>query len=318
MFDYQKEHSAEFVPDGAKWQFEELVCEKHSSVPLVLDLKIGNWLCCSVCEKNGGGCLTSLNPNSLRVWTHNTALSQEGIEFIDPDSGKHWRVPAVRQEIIGDLELESGCKFHVLNLRDDCKYLSKEGMFKDIPETAVLMNQKRNYICLPRDHVVCEICEYHPIIKSTKAEKYTDCLDVIGRLQCFDCKHRRTNSLQFIYVIYGESNQLLKIGLTDNPINRFPALATQGGQNLRLFHLFESTRRKDVVKLEKEAHKIAAKTRVIGEWFHPSNETFDAISMLQERKDLREVTFKTRVKSSIIKTRLRSKSYPSLSVDSVG
>ena len=316
MFKYGEKHSAESVPDGAKWQFEKLFCEKkHPGEPLVCNKDRYAWFQCSICEKNGDGRLTGLSAASLRAWIHKTSGSQEGIEFIDPDSGKHWRVPRVLQQIIGDLEEESGCYFYDDGRggMSDSKYLAKNLQFKVIPEGVVLGNQNRTYTCLPNDHVICEICKHRPLLSKEPnpwrkgIQKYTDCQDLIGRFQCSDCRIMGASEPpQFIYAIYGESNQLLKIGITDDPKDRFSSLSTQGGQRLNLFHLFESHSRSDVVKAEKEAHKIARKTRVIGEWFHPSNETFDAILMLQEHRRLKEVTFKTRLKPSIIKTRHRA------------
>ena len=83
---------------------------------------------------------------------------------------------------------------------------------------------------------------------------------------------------EYLYAIADINNQLIKFGKSVNPGQRFKAVKTGNGNNLKLIafckHISPFT--------EKEVHKRLKKDRVVGEWF---KWTIDANEVIQEMRE---------------------------------
>lgn len=258
---YNEEHTAESVPDGAKWQFDPVPCGR-----------------CGNCEA-GDDCW-ELKHNSLWSWIFRTASTQEGFYFIDQTTGKHWRTPRATADFIGDLEYWADVEFsHRIEGSRYASWRNDEIVWEDIPTFSYIQNMQRRYVQIPPDIATCPRCDRYYVEHHWQSETPFE-RDGIGRLVCRRCwngMNLRGAKDEYVYVIRGVITKRFKIGISKNPILRISDIASSGGQTIDVMRIFSTA---SALSIEKHAHEIADADRIIGEWFRPGPGFVDAVLYL--------------------------------------
>lgn len=193
----------------------------------------------------------------------------------------------INAESIHRIEYIHGIQFYYRNIRNThgpLMYLNLLRQKKRIDNQYYFLSSKKVYFLCSEDMSTCCNCKEPVVFYKEDSEHYH--VDGINRIFCQICND--ANNRSYIYTIYCLETNLLKIGIANNVRSRFANFVNGMGITIKLFHLFE-TDKDSVAQLEKNAHQIAHKQRVIGEWFRPSLETIDAVIMLQQKT--KDVTY---------------------------
>lgn len=83
----------------------------------------------------------------------------------------------------------------------------------------------------------------------------------------FYCDADTSSHIGHVYFIQAEESQRIKIGFSENPIQRLASLSTSSSESLALLASFPAT-----MADERELHKKFAHLRIRGEWFSTSPE----------------------------------------------
>lgn len=83
-------------------------------------------------------------------------------------------------------------------------------------------------------------------------------------------EQNKVRETEYVYLIYSEANNAIKIGRAKNVEERLQALQTAHPYPLKILKILEVSGKKAAIDLEKQLHQQFAEYRLLGEWFKAS------------------------------------------------